>query len=282
MRLRQSSPGASLNFERHGNGEPLLLLHGVGGELCVWEPVLGVLSEWAEVITVDLPGFGRSPALPAGVVPTPGAIADTAARLLDELEIDSAHVAGNSLGAWIALELGKTPRARSVTALCPAGLWGAPLIREGASTPRRRQRIARRLRPLVPLLMLSRRVRRLALAHVVAHPDRVPRSAASRMASSYGRAPAYEATNAAMLASHFTGAERIGVPLTVAFGERDRMIRPVRLGVPGARTLMLPDCGHIPMWDDPELVAQIVLETSGLGTEARRHGSTARIPTEPG
>ena len=282
MRLRSSSPNASLHFERQGRGEPLLLLHGIGGELCVWEPVLDVLSEWAAVIAVDLPGFGRSPALPAGVAPTPGAIAATVARLLDELEIESAHIAGNSLGAWIGLELGKTPRARSVTALCPAGLWSAPLLREGASARGRLQRIARRLRPLLPLLMLSRRVRRLALTHVVADPDRVPRTAAQRMVSSYARAPAYEATNTAMLASHFTGAEQISVPLTIAFGERDGMARPVRLPVPGARTLVLPDCGHIPMWDDPELVAQLVLETSGLGTERRRPGSVAQRHLEHG
>ncbi|MDP8942681.1 MAG: alpha/beta fold hydrolase [Actinomycetota bacterium] len=282
MRRRPSSPNAGLNFERQGKGEPLLLLHGIGGELCVWEPLLGVLSERAEVIAVDLPGFGRSPALPAAVAPTPGAIAATVARLLDELEIESAHIAGNSLGAWIGLELGKTPRARSVTALCPAGLWGAPLLREGASDRGRLQRIARRLRPLLPLLMLSRRARRLALAHVVADPDRVPRAAARRMVSSYARAPAYEATNTAMLASHFTGADQISVPLTVAFGERDGMVRPVRLPVPGARTLVLPSCGHIPMWDDPERVAQVVLETSGLGTERRRPATTARAHRENG
>ena len=131
---------------------------------------------------------------------------------------------------------------------------------------------------MIPLLMLSRRVRRLALAAVVADPDRVPRAAARRMVGSYARAPAYEATSTAMLASHFTGAERITVPLTVAFGERDRMIRPVRLHVPGARTLILPNCGHIPMWDDPDLVAQLVLETSGLGRERRRPGSVAQRP----
>ncbi len=102
------------------------------------------------------------------------------------------------------------------------------------------------------------------------------------MVSTYARAPAYEATNTAMLASHFTGAERISVPLTIAFGERDRLIRPVRLPVPGARTLTLPDCGHIPMWDDPELVAQLVLETSGLGRERRRRGSLARAHPEHG
>src|SRR5687767_8665341 len=133
MRLLGRPLQADLNIERKGQGEPLLLLHGIGGELCIWEPVLEALARRADVIAVDLPGFGRSPALPEGVVPTPGALAAAIARLLDELAIDSAHLVGNSLGGWVALELAAISRARSVTALCPAGLWGAPVLRAGAS-----------------------------------------------------------------------------------------------------------------------------------------------------
>ncbi len=264
MRLpfHEDRAAGSLNFDRRGEGEPLVLLHGIGGELCVWEPVLDRLAESMDVIAVDLPGFGRSASLPPGTSPTPIALSQAVARLLDELDLESVHLAGNSLGGWVSLELGKSPRARSVTAICPAGLWGAPLRREGAPVPGRLQRIARRVRPVLPLLMLSSRARRVALRHVVADPDRVSRSAAQRMVTSYARATAYDATNQAMRSSHFTGAEQITVPLTVAFGELDRLIRPVRLRVPGARTLVLPGCGHIPMWDDPELVAELILATS--------------------
>ena len=276
------SPQLSLNFDRHGHGDPLVLLHGIGGELCVWEPVRDLLSQRAEVIAVDLPGFGRSPSLPRGVAPTPLALADAVARLLDELEIARPHIAGNSLGAWVALELAVISRARSVTALCPAGLWSAPKPSTGAPARSRLHQIARRLRPVLPLLMLSRRARRLALRHVVNDPDRVPRVAVRRMVSSYARAPAYEATNNAMLSSHFSAAAEIDVPLTVVFGEQDRLIRPVRLPVIGARTLILPGCGQIPMWDDPELVAQVVLETCGLGdapgAEPMERPAGARTP----
>lgn len=251
---------AGLHIQRAGRGEPMILLHGIGGELCVWEPVLAPLAERLDVIAVDLPGFGHSPPLPDGAAPTPTALAAAVAALMDELRIESAHLAGNSLGGWLALELGKTARARSVTALCPAGLWGAPLQGEGEPARGRAQGVAKALRPALPLLMRSRRVRRLTLAHVVADPDRVPREAALRMVSSYARATAYQATNLAMRMTHFSGADRIHVPLTVAFGERDRLIRPVRLGVPGVRTLMLPGCGHIPMWDRPDLVSELLLE----------------------
>ncbi|MBN1527496.1 MAG: alpha/beta fold hydrolase [Thermoleophilaceae bacterium] len=254
---------ASLNVERRGRGQPIVLLHGIGGELCVWEPVLEPLAEHLDVIAVDLPGFGHSPPLPDGAGPTPEALARAVARLMDELGLESAHLAGNSLGGWVALELGKTARARSVSALCPAGLWRGPLDPAGAPAPRGAQRMARALRPLLPAAMLSPALRRRALARVVAHPERVPRAAATRMVSSYARSTAYDATNVAMRQSHFTGASRIRVPLTVAFGEQDRLIRPVRLRAPGARTLVLPDCGHIPMFDQPDVVARLLLETSG-------------------
>ena len=253
----------SVNFERQGSGDPLLLIHGIGGELCVWAPVLDGLAERFDVVALDLPGFGRSPALPEGVKPSPIALAEAVAGLMDELEIGSAHFAGNSLGGWVALELGKTSRARSVTALCPAGLWGAPLWSAGPSNRWSTHRIARMLRPVLGLLMLSSRARELALRHVVAHPGRVPWRDASRMVRSYARATAYEATSTAMRESYFQDAERIAVPLTLAFGEHDRLIRPVRLDVPGARSVLLPGCGHIPMWDDPALVTRLVLQTTG-------------------
>jgi pimeloyl-ACP methyl ester carboxylesterase len=248
----------------------VVLLHGIGSELCVWEPVLEPLAEHLEVIAVDLPGFGHSPPLPKGVAPSPHALAGAVAELLDQLGVDRAHLVGNSLGGWVALELGKTERALSVTAICPAGLWGAPLRPPGAPPARgRANSLARALRPALPLLLHSRRARRLALGLVVADPDRVPRDAAIRMVDSYARATAYEATNAAMRETHFTEPEQIRVPLTVAFGELDRLIRPVRLDVPGARTLMLPGCGHIPMWDRPDLVAGLVLETALAGAAQR-------------
>jgi len=101
-----------------------------------------------------------------------------------------------------------------------------------------------------------------ALMNFVAHPELVPPAAAQRMVSSYGRATAYEATSLAMRSSRLTGAEAITVPVTVAWGERDRLVRPALLPAPLARSLVLTDCGHVPMWDAPDLVADVLLEGS--------------------
>ena len=58
--------GPALNHVRRGTGEPLLLLHSLGGSLSQWNPVMDRLAEWHEVIAIDMPGFGGSP------MPAPG------------------------------------------------------------------------------------------------------------------------------------------------------------------------------------------------------------------
>jgi pimeloyl-ACP methyl ester carboxylesterase len=122
-----------LNHRHSGSGPPYVLIHGLGGEACVWEPVLAEPERRFDVIAVDLPGFGRSPALAEGTVPTPRALAGAVAELLDELGLGAVHAAGNSLGGWVALELARAGRARTVLGVCPAGCGALPW-------PRRRRR----------------------------------------------------------------------------------------------------------------------------------------------
>ncbi len=252
-------PPAPLAHDRVGAGPPLVLLHGLGGERHVWEPVIAPLAERHELIVPDLPGFGASPPLPHdGGPPTPAALAAAVAGLLDRLGLDRVAVAGNSLGGWVALELALLGRASSVAALCPAGFWSGPL-EPGRDTARR---LARALRPLVPALARIGPLRRAALASNVAHPERVPARAAARMIRTYGDAPGFAAVDAAMRAGRFEAAAALPVPVTLAWGERDRLIRPPRRVPPGARSVVLPGCGHLPMWDDPALVAEVIARTA--------------------
>lgn len=267
---RAPGPAASsLNYARAGEGEPLALIHGIGGELGVWDPVVQRLARAHDVIALDLPGFGGSPPLADGIDPSPVALAAAVASFLAELGVERAHLAGNSLGGWIALELAKRELALSALALCPAGLWPEPLLGAGAVARRSTQRLARRAQPVLPLLLRSRWARRLALNGSVALPDNVPYDALLRMARSYGRAPAYAATNTAMRRTRFLEAQRLMAPVTIAFGERDRLVRQHRLSgaaVP-VRYLVLPGCGHIPMWDAPELIARTILQATGAAGE---------------
>ncbi len=232
----------------------------------MWDPVSDQLGAQRDVIAVDLPGFGQSASLPEGVEPSPARLAEALGELLDELGLAKAHVAGNSLGAWVALELAKQGRALSVTALCPAGLWSAPLLAEDAPARNLTRRAALGLLPLLRALVATAAGRRLVLARFVAHPERVSRTEALRMMSAFVDAPAYEVTNAAMRRRHFEGFERIRVPVTVAWAERDRLVRPAATP-PSVRVVRLPGCGHIPTWDEPELVARVLLESSGTSLD---------------
>jgi pimeloyl-ACP methyl ester carboxylesterase len=249
-----------LNHVRRGSGEPLVLIHPLGTELVVWEPVLDRLARERDVIAVDLPGFGASRPLANGAAPTPRVLAGAVASFLDELGLRRAHVAGNSLGGWVALELAKAGRALSVTGLCTAGFWARPLGPKAGGDVRR---LGRALLPIVPAVLRTQRGRHLLLRSSVGHPERVPPAAAARLVRSYLTSPGFDGANSAMRAAVFSGVEDIRVPVTLAWAELDRLVRRPRETVPKWRTVVLQGCGHIPTWDDPDQVARVLLRASG-------------------
>jgi pimeloyl-ACP methyl ester carboxylesterase len=246
-----------LNHVRRGQGEPLVLIHPLGAELVVWEPVLDRLAAERDVIALDMPGFGSSAPLRQDGDLTAAVLAGAVASFLDELGIRRAHLAGNSLGGWVALELARLGRGLSVAGICTAGLWARPL------EPRRdaRRRVGRLLVPLMGPLARSERGRRLLLGRHVARPERVPPGAAARVARAYVTAPSYRAASVAMRAGTFSGFEEISVPVTLAWGERDGVVTPPKMPPPAhVRTVTLSGCGHMPTWDDPAQVARLLLE----------------------
>ena len=96
----------------------------------------------------------------------------------------------------------------------------------------------------------------------MAHAERVPPEAALRLVRAYADAPGFEEVNGAMRASRFTRLEHIRVPVTLAWPEHDRLVaRPAHLP-PTVRNVALPGAGHVPMWDAPELVADVLLQGS--------------------
>jgi pimeloyl-ACP methyl ester carboxylesterase len=249
-----------LGYDRFGSGAPLVLIHSLGTDRCVWHPVLDRLAAHRDVIALDMPGFGESEPLPADTEPTPRALADAITAFLRE-ELDIAqppHVAGNSLGGWVALELGLDATAASVTAISPAGLWPRAL----PPKPSIARGIARAATPVLAGVLASERGRRLAFGATMAHPERVPPREAIRLVRAYAAAPGYDTVNAAMRAGRFVGLERIRVPLTFGWPDRDRLVGRPALLPPRARNVVLVDCGHVPMWDSPEQVTDLLLTGS--------------------
>jgi pimeloyl-ACP methyl ester carboxylesterase len=258
---RQPETPCGVHHERRGSGAPLLLLHGIGHRWQAWTPVLERLGDF-DAVAVDLPGFGLSPALPGG---QPRAVADLTDRiedLLDELGWPQAHILGNSLGGWIAFELAQRGRALSVTALAPGGLT------VGGFGRRRWWFLAwvhgaRLMGPNAPLLR-TRLGRTLALSLLFGKPWRIPAQIAVEDARALAGSPTLPML-ASILDAHFTGGRDIAVPVTVAWASRDPLFRPTNCTVSElpaqTRVVMLPGCGHVPMWDDPELVVAVLRET---------------------
>ena len=250
-----------LNHVRRGSGEPLLLLHSLGADLVVWSPLIELLAPHRDVVAVDMPGFGTSPSLGAELAPTAENLARAVVSFWDTLGADGdPHIAGLSLGGWVAIECARLGRARSVTGLCTAGFWRQPL------SPRRNlaRAAARGLKPLIPLLR-SKRVRRAVMGRVIFHPEQVPTADAVHLARAYASAADYKRASAEMRAGMVTGVDELKVPLTLAWGEHDTLVRRRHVrGLPDSvRQLVLAGCGHIPTWDHPELVSSVILEGSG-------------------
>jgi pimeloyl-ACP methyl ester carboxylesterase len=105
-------------------------------------------------------------------------------------------------------------------------------------------------------------LRRAAMAMFVAHPERMPARATRDLIRAYALAPGFDAVNAAMRSSRFSGLAAVRVPVTLAWPEHDRMVARLRHPPPNVRTVILRDTGHLPMWDDPEQVAALLLSSS--------------------
>ncbi|WP_281156909.1 alpha/beta fold hydrolase [Streptomyces sp. HYC2] len=257
----------TLSYARVGGGEPLLLLHGIGHHRQAWDPVVHLLAAEREVITVDLPGFGASPALPEGLrhdLPTMNVVLGA---LCEALEIERPHVAGNSLGGLLALELGREKLVRSVTALAPAGFWTRAERRYAFGVLRTMRTLARRMPlPLVERLSRTAAGRTVLTSTIYARPARRSPEAVVAETLALAGADGFEETLRAGVGVHFTDVLP-GIPVTVAWGTKDRLlvrrqgVRAKRI-IPKARLVRLPGCGHVPMNDHPALVARVLLDGS--------------------
>jgi pimeloyl-ACP methyl ester carboxylesterase len=254
--------------------EPLLLIHGLGGTRTIWEPVIPLLEGEREVHAVDMPGFGRTPPLPPEIEPSAANLARAVREECLRNGIERPHVAGNSLGGWVALEMGRFGWAASVTTLSPAGLWSRPLGEPsdggGARMLLRGSPWLKAARPLLAAALQFRATRHAAFQTIAAHPERIPPDAARALAFGWLDGEGYDAANRAMRSHLFdpTGYPP-EVPVTIVWCERDRLLGPPKphRRPADARFLVLPGVGHTPTWDDPELVARTLLEGSALTSE---------------
>lgn len=263
------APAADDAYDQ-GSGTPLLLLHGIGGTWHIWKPVLRLLEARHRVIALTLPGHCDGPDCTASGDATVGGLAEQLIEMMQARGITSAHVAGNSLGGWLSLELARRGFARSVTALSPAGGWTDIAHYHQIA---RRFRIFYALMPLIlflssPFLVFAG-FRRLLGRETMEHADRMPAAefrhslramAKNRIFLALLRTMGRDGPLRALNARH--------VPVRIAWGEHDRVIpfekygRPIVAALPAAESTVIAGVGHVPMYDDPQAVAAQILEVT--------------------
>ena len=246
---------------RGGTGAPLVLLHGGTATWHVWSSVIPRLVGGHDVLAPTLPGHHGGPAFDGKV--DIDAIADGVERVMDRAGFDRAHIAGNSLGGWTAMELARRGRALSVVALSPAGGWqpGDRRVRFAFVSA---DRMLRTTRPLLPLLMRSPAIRRAGFRRIAEHCDRLTPEAT--LTAIEGILGVELQAGLDLLDQSCRPLPDPGVPVLLAWAEKDRLLpaprysAPWRNAVPTAEWRVLPGVGHVPMIDDPELVARTILD----------------------
>lgn len=264
---------SGIGYARSGEGEPLVLLHGLGSSRAAWQPVVPALAKRFDVVAVDLPGFGASASLPHGIEPSPAELAAAVAAKLTELGIDRPHLVGNSLGGWVAMELAKSRPVRSVTLLSPAGLWRAGTPLYCMVSMRLSRWLARHAGPTPALIVATRPGRAVVLGQMLDHPARLPAWQARSAVRSLGTCHGFEATLNATARRRIDGVRQVTAPVTVAFGTRDIVLlkhQSRHLGElpPGTRSGTLPGCGHLPMIDDPAAVTDLIVKSAARASAA--------------
>jgi pimeloyl-ACP methyl ester carboxylesterase len=264
----------SINYHREGKGPTLVLLHGIGHHWQAWGPVIDRLKGEFDVIACDTPGFGSSSALPASIEPTIAAYVDAFEWFFAELGIERPHVAGNSMGGAIALELARGRSLRSVSAFSPAGFWTDAERRFCQVSLTALAATPVRARPAMEALARTRGGRVALFNQTFGFPSRLPAEEAVATLRDAWASPAFARTLAAFSEYRFGAPEQLrSTPVTIAWGNRDRLL-PYRLQAPRARAL-LPwathvtlGAGHVPFYDDPPACAEVI--------RARAHAAAAR------
>lgn len=258
-----------------GAGSTLVLLHGMGNTWRAWKPVLPHLLRHHRVLAVTLPGHHGGPEMPDPATLSIATMADAVLAQLKGHGLESAHVAGNSLGGWLALELHRRGFAKSVTALSPAGASIDP-----ADTNRVANQVltsyALARHPTVQAVAVSMGwvlysplVRRLLMSRAMKRGD--------LMTADELKAAIVAMPNTHVLPGLIAAAQRDGsidpiphtdVPIRIAWAQHDLVVpfdrhgKPMLERVPSAEHVTLRGVGHVPMHDDPQAVARTILEVT--------------------
>ncbi|WP_083883726.1 alpha/beta fold hydrolase [Nocardia higoensis] len=252
-----------------GSGDPLLLLHGFMLSPHCWEQTATLLGSHCEVFAPALAGHWGGPEAIGDTVDI-AALADEVERQLDEMGWRTCHIAGNSLGAWVGVELARRNRARTLTLIAPTGGWNVPSLTQF--------RVALKFLSLVPLAHLGRKLagftarnpfsRRVALFVVAKNPSAVSRRDATAAITAAVNCRAMMPLIRGSLRAPLPGdLAELKTPVRLLLAEYDRFIpnrvyaqRYLRELPDSADRILVNRVGHVPMLEAPDRIATLIAE----------------------
>jgi pimeloyl-ACP methyl ester carboxylesterase len=251
-----------LAHDQTGAGPPLVLVHFLGGHRHVWRPILPLLAAHRRVVTLDLPGFGDS--RPLAGSPTLPRLTDAVLETIEELGLGRPAIAGISLGGGIAVELARRDAVSSAVAISPVGFASRAETAYAKATLRATLAACRAIAGQADRLTSPRPLRAALGAQMFAKPWAVPAEDVAALVRSVAYSPGMLPALRAAVGYDIVGGATT-TPLTIAWGQRDALLLP-RQGrraierLPFARLIPLSGCGHVPLWDAPQRVADVILE----------------------
>ena len=253
-------------LHRGGAGEPLVLLHGIADSWRTWQLVLPELERSYDVLAPTLPGHAGGPPIKGAV--DADLFVEFAERAMDEAGFATAHLAGNSLGGYLAMKLAERGRARSVVAFAPAGGWAAGdgSFHETLDANIRAHEAAKASVAQAGSIVATREGRRRALAAIVEHADHIPPELVAHLMVAAARCDAvYPMVEYARRHGWPLDPARIDCPVRVGWGTEDRLLpwpraaeRYRRDWLPHADWVALEGAGHAPQLDVPLVAAQLI------------------------
>jgi len=245
----------------------MVCLHGFTDTWRSWELVLPELERHHDVLAPTLAGHAGGPAIGGEV--TDAALADEVERAMDEAGFDTAHIVGNSLGGYLALQMAERGRARTVVALAPAGGWteGDPAFEETVTYFRTMQELLKSAAPQAEAIVASVEGRRRATEFIASNFEHIPPELlVHQMVGAASCEALGPLIDFAIREGWSLDAERITCPVRVVWGTGDRI-----LVIPGAAArfrdewvsqadwVELEGIGHCPQLDVPAEAAQLIL-----------------------
>jgi pimeloyl-ACP methyl ester carboxylesterase len=247
---------------------PLVLVHGLGSAATAFKPIIPALAQSFRVITVDLPGHGQTPLDPSQAMDPHSlgqAVFDT---IESQYGIREFHIAGNSLGGWIGLEMAsdQPDRIKTLIGIAPAGLWLEPASGRVPSEARSYY-MAKVLKPFVKAGLHLKALRKIGYSTVSPKWQQLSYEICYDAANAMGNAPGYFPAWDGMLGRRFEGFVPESIPVMILFGDTDNTLpypesQERSLAPAHCTWLVINQCGHAPMWDQPDLIVKLIKETT--------------------